>query len=116
MPDRGRHCPFLNRTDSRCAAHLCLEDLDYAFRYCFDRYKSCPTYLELLVERRVRRSGEPGATNVRPGVLVDSSMISNDRFESARTSAGISAKAVQVTVGGRIQRPAAAALPAVSGL
>jgi hypothetical protein len=53
--DRGQHCPFLNRTDSRCGTHFTLERLEHAFAYCFDRYSACPTYLELLVERRVRR-------------------------------------------------------------
>jgi hypothetical protein len=56
--DRGQHCPFLNRADSRCGTHFTLERLEHAFAYCFDRYTACPTYLELLVERRVRR-GEP---------------------------------------------------------
>ncbi len=53
--DRGQHCPFLNRTDSRCGTHFTLERLEHAFAYCFDRYTACPVYLELLVERRVRR-------------------------------------------------------------
>ena len=53
--DRGQHCPFLNRTDSRCGSHFTLERLEHAFAYCFDRYNACPVYLELLVERRVRR-------------------------------------------------------------
>ena len=53
--DRGQHCPFLNRTDSRCGSHFTLERLEHAFAYCFDRYHACSTYLELLVERRVRR-------------------------------------------------------------
>jgi hypothetical protein len=49
------HCPFLNRTDARCSKHFCLDHLQHAFKFCFDRYKACPVYLELLVERRVRR-------------------------------------------------------------
>jgi hypothetical protein len=55
MSDRGQHCPFLNRTDSRCGSHFTLERLEHAFEYCFDRYNACPVYLELLVERRIRR-------------------------------------------------------------
>ncbi|MGN6505794.1 MAG: hypothetical protein ACTHM6_09540 [Tepidisphaeraceae bacterium] len=50
------HCPFLNRNDSRCADHFQVTHLQHAFRFCFDRYKACPTYLELLVERRVRHA------------------------------------------------------------
>ena len=53
--DRGQHCPFLNRADSRCGSHFTLERLEHAFAFCFDRYTACPVYLELLVERRVRR-------------------------------------------------------------
>jgi hypothetical protein len=55
---RALHCPFLNRADSRCSNHFSLDRLNHAFDHCFDRYKSCPTYLELLVERRVRRAGD----------------------------------------------------------
>ena len=29
--------------------------MQHAFRYCFEHYKACPQYLEMLVERRVRR-------------------------------------------------------------
>ncbi|HTL28795.1 MAG TPA: hypothetical protein VL282_06240 [Tepidisphaeraceae bacterium] len=50
------HCPFLNRADSRCSENFNLDRLGHAFRYCFDKYKACPNYLELLVERRVRRA------------------------------------------------------------
>ncbi|HEY0008622.1 MAG TPA: hypothetical protein VGB55_07855 [Tepidisphaeraceae bacterium] len=32
--------------------------MEYAFSHCFENYKACPTYLELLVERRVRRMNE----------------------------------------------------------
>lgn len=53
--ERSQHCPFLNRTDSRCGQHFHLDHLDHAFEYCFDRYTACPTYLERLVERRLRQ-------------------------------------------------------------
>jgi hypothetical protein len=58
MSDRGVYCPFLNRADSRCSHHFSLDRLEHAFEHCFGKYQSCPTYLELLVERRVRRSSE----------------------------------------------------------
>jgi hypothetical protein len=63
MPERADHCPFLNRADSRCADHFTIEGLHHAFEHCFDRYKQCRTYVELLVERRVKRGGAdvPGA-------------------------------------------------------
>ena len=54
MSDRADHCPFLNRADSRCAAHFCLDRLNHAFKYCFDRYTACPVYTQLLMERRIR--------------------------------------------------------------
>jgi len=71
MSDRVVHCPFLNRADSRCSNHFSLDRLGHAFEHCFDRYKTCPTYLELLVERRVRRAGE--SVLRQPGEPVDSS-------------------------------------------
>ena len=58
MSDRVLHCPFLNRTDSRCSNHFSLDRLGHAFQYCFGQYKACPTYLELLVERRVRHASD----------------------------------------------------------
>jgi hypothetical protein len=55
MPDTGNHCPFLNRADGRCAEKMNLSSLDYAYRFCFDAYRKCPVYMELLVDRRLRR-------------------------------------------------------------
>ena len=56
MPDHGRHCPFLNRSQPGCSAYLTLERLRHAFEYCFDEYQTCPLYSELLVERRLRQN------------------------------------------------------------
>lgn len=56
MPSMGQHCPFLNRADARCSEAFNLDRLDHAFKYCFGRYTSCPIYVELLIERRVRHS------------------------------------------------------------
>jgi hypothetical protein len=56
MPERGPHCPFLNKSDDRCSQHFHLDQLNYAFEHCFDRFITCPTYLERLVERRLRRN------------------------------------------------------------
>ena len=53
--DQEHHCPFLNRADARCSMHFSLERLGHAFAYCFGRYHDCPAYVELLVERRVKR-------------------------------------------------------------
>lgn len=69
MPQRAVHCPFLNRSDSRCSSHFSLDHLSDAFEQCMDAYQSCPVYLELLAERRERR-GEPmlAIDAMRPGV------------------------------------------------
>jgi hypothetical protein len=53
--DHGQHCPFLNRTDSRCGSHFTLERLEHAFAFCFNQYNACPVYLEMLSERQIRR-------------------------------------------------------------
>ena len=55
------HCPFLNRSDSRCAEHLSLDNLPFAFEHCCDNYSACPLYAELLSERRLRRDAVVGA-------------------------------------------------------
>ncbi len=55
MSDREFHCPFLNRTDHRCAAYFSIEGLQHAFEHCFHAYKSCEVYHELLAERMTRR-------------------------------------------------------------
>jgi len=55
MAERAGHCPFLNQTDSRCAEHHKLEQLSYAFHYCFGAYLACPVYAELLSARTKRR-------------------------------------------------------------
>src|SRR5438045_4664757 len=52
---RGHHCPFLNRADARCGENFSLERLDHAYEHCFNKYKACSIYHELLVERQVKR-------------------------------------------------------------
>jgi hypothetical protein len=68
MPQRAIHCPFLNRSDTRCSSHFSLDHLSDAFEQCMDAYQTCPVYLELLAERRERR-GEPmlAIYPMRPG-------------------------------------------------
>jgi hypothetical protein len=55
MSDRVHHCPFLNRSDTRCSDYFNIEQLQHAFEHCFHAYKSCAVYQELLVERQTRR-------------------------------------------------------------
>ena len=58
MSDHGHHCPFLNRSDARCSQNFSLDRLNNTYDYCFGQYAACSVYLELLVERRVRRLRE----------------------------------------------------------
>jgi hypothetical protein len=51
-------CPFVDRPDPRCAAHLSLENISSAFAYCADRYTECPIYRQLLSEGRARESSD----------------------------------------------------------
>jgi hypothetical protein len=94
MTDQGHHCPFLNRADSRCSRHFSLDSLGHAFDYCFDSYEGCSVYLELLVERRVRRSRGAGAFD---GGCVDGAGDGGTYYDNL----------IQVTVAGRIAHGAA---------
>jgi len=47
-------CPFLDGADARCSNCFRLEDMKHAFKFCFGRYRACPTYLQLQVEGRMR--------------------------------------------------------------
>jgi hypothetical protein len=87
MADDVEHCPFLNRSDARCSENFNIDHLRHAFRFCFGRYKACTTYVELLVERRIRRNG---AAAGRPTSDVPSPtpIHGNDRFVQLTVSAG----------------------------
>jgi hypothetical protein len=63
MTEQGHHCPFLNRSDSRCSRHFSLDNLGHAFDYCFDHYDGCSVYRELLAERRIRRARGQGGND-----------------------------------------------------
>lgn len=56
MTENIEHCPFLNRSDRRCAKHLNLSNLDHALEFCFDRFEDCSVHMELTVERRPRET------------------------------------------------------------
>ena len=43
-------CPFLDKSDARCAAHLSLASLASAFAHCADRFCDCPVYQALAKE------------------------------------------------------------------
>ena len=82
MPEHVEHCPFLNRSDERCAENFNIDHLQHAFRFCFGRYKTCPSYIDLLVERRIRR-GEAAER-----MAATASNHGNDRFVPLTISAG----------------------------
>ncbi len=43
-------CPFLDRSDPRCATHLTLANITRAFAHCADRYCECPVHRQLVRE------------------------------------------------------------------
>jgi hypothetical protein len=61
MTENIEHCPFLNRSDRRCAKHLNISHLDHALEFCFDRFEQCPVYFQLADERKQR--GQSAFTN-----------------------------------------------------
>jgi len=80
MSDHDHHCPFLNRTDSRCAEHLKIDRLGHAFEHCFDVYAACPVYLDLLIERRTRSADTPA----KPTLQVNKAVL--QRMETPHVS------------------------------
>jgi hypothetical protein len=76
------HCPFLNRADARCGQKHSLDQLDYAYRYCFDRYQACPVYVQLLSERRGRRTAAQG-TDANRHAQVTLSIRASQRLAAA---------------------------------
>jgi hypothetical protein len=71
MPNQSpkqAHCPFLNREDTRCSNHFSLDKLDHAFHHCFGAYSACPTYHEMLSERRYRQECERELVGSHNGV------------------------------------------------
>lgn len=37
-------CPFVDKSNPRCAAHLTLSNILGAFAHCADRYVECPEF------------------------------------------------------------------------
>lgn len=66
----GSHCPFLNRSDPRCAEYLRLGSLAHAFHHCWNEYGACPVYCELLSQRRGRRPAEMKAVHDEPANVI----------------------------------------------
>jgi hypothetical protein len=94
MPESAHHCPFLNRADARCARHFSIDDLGYAFQYCFGQYDTCGAYGELLGERLVRRGQACGEG-------------AGDDIAYNHRAAAAGGNVIQVTVAGRVALGAA---------
>jgi hypothetical protein len=58
--ERPLQCPFIERVDHRCSSYFSLERLDHAFEVCFDQYKACPLFQQMMAERRMKRHGGHG--------------------------------------------------------
>jgi hypothetical protein len=58
----SRHCPFLNRNDARCVRHFSVNRLQHAFDHCFNDYGACPSYQEMLSERKAEHSAQQVVT------------------------------------------------------
>ena len=43
-------CPFVNKSDIRCATHWTLRNLPQTFSHCADRFSVCPVYRTLIRE------------------------------------------------------------------
>jgi len=43
-------CPFVNKSDIRCATHWTLRNLTQTFSHCADRFSVCPVYRSLMRE------------------------------------------------------------------
>jgi hypothetical protein len=40
-------CPFVDKSDARCAAHMTLQNVVQAFLHCANRYTECSVYSQL---------------------------------------------------------------------
>jgi len=109
MSHASRHCPFLNRADERCASYFNIDGLGHAYRFCFDRYKACPVYIQLLIERRVRRADAAAAEKSR-----EHTPASAHQAPIAIPSAPI--VQVSISAGPRINPAGASGLPASPGV
>jgi hypothetical protein len=67
--EQPTQCPFIDRVDHRCSSAFSLERLDHAFEVCFDQFKACPLFKQLMAERRERRAAGDAVTgHNQPGV------------------------------------------------
>ncbi len=57
-------CPFLEQSDSQCAACLSLHRLDDALGLCGDHYEDCPVYRKKLLDNARNSRNYPHAREV----------------------------------------------------
>lgn len=54
-------CPFLDNTNTNCAAHLTMSDLNHMFGFCADRFDACPVYQRILANEPKNEQSETPA-------------------------------------------------------
>jgi len=64
-------CPFVDKSDARCATHLTLANLTRAFAHCAGDYTVCPIY-EQLVNEMVSDGFDYEESGVAAGLLAAS--------------------------------------------
>jgi len=93
-----RECPHVNRSDTRCAEHLTMGGLEYAYDHCFASFEHCPVYREMSAEqgsgtlmaaRALGSDGDAGVLNLAP------------RQAGTKTWARLENSVVELTVGRR---------------
>ena len=80
MPNRDRHCPFLNAEDARCAEHQTLGRIDETFKFCLAAFKECPAYAVLAAERKAHRSARANALVVARQDVVQVTLTARPRL------------------------------------
>src|SRR5690242_17755116 len=84
-----QQCPFIDRVDHRCSSSFSLERLDHAFDVCFDQYKACPLFRELMAERRLQRGRHDGSDEGdarRPSEALPTLWVTTAEFKAAHAA------------------------------
>lgn len=54
-------CPYLDESDTRCAAHLTLSNVQSAYEHCVNRFWNCPVYCQISCEKGPAVAAETSA-------------------------------------------------------
>jgi len=54
-------CPFLDKANVNCAAHLTMGNLNHVFAFCADKFDACPVYQKLLADEPNHEQSETPA-------------------------------------------------------